>query len=139
MYVLEKNCWQQNCIFSDHRKRIWSDGKNPSFSTNFLKFELHKKFFLFWVYVSINFLAFFGTYSSSFLSSGILDLLLKSDLIFREFFCHKVSSVCDLIDLFSKVSVIDIYQSAKRSGLSTSSIWEFLLYATTYLMLLHYW
>ena len=59
--------------------------------------------------------------------------------MFCELFCHNVSSVCDLIDLFSNVSVIDVYQSTKRSGLNAVSKGDFLLYATTYLVLLHYW
>ena len=95
-------------IFFYLRKHIWlaiwplrGDEKKSYFSTRFLKSESHKNFFSAFLTDSSSFqpLVYYTFFFSSF---------WKGELVFHHFvfFCYKVYFVCDLIDLFSNVSII---------------------------------
>ena len=61
----------------------------------------------------------------------------KSDLIFGEFFCYKISPISDLIDLFSHISIVRRLSIDRTKWFKYQFYWRFFVILTIYLILLH--
>ena len=108
---------QKNCIFFLSSEHIWfgiwplwSDDKNPCFSTCFFKSEWHKNFFdlslRFYQVLSFFYYLILSLFQRLVYETFFFSSFWKGELVFCEFFCYKIYSVCDLIDLVSNVSII---------------------------------
>ena len=105
------------------------------FFNSFLEISIAQELFFVFSLSFYQLIIFFLTNYSSFSTSGMVNLLFSGfwecDLIFREFFCCKVSSVCDLIDLFSNVSII------WRSSISRRKWFKYQFYRTLFVICHH--
>ena len=145
---VRKNCWNRTAYSFPTRKSIWfeiwhlwSDERNPYFSTRFLKSESHNDFF-FWF--SVMFLSTSSSFFSNrfFLFFNMWYINLLSQRFVRRWFDSRVHLSQNFFCLRSErylFQLQDVYQSTERSGLNDISMGDFLLYASTYLVLLNYW